>query len=76
MYKRDSMNDTFLIVDVQKEYVENPLFKDQLKSAAMYINEVSKYFRDASECWFESYTKIILSKGEHRFKYSNGLNRL
>ncbi len=41
------MNVAFLIVDVQKEYVENPLFKDQLKSAAMYINEVSKYFRDA-----------------------------
>ncbi len=41
------MNLAFLIVDVQKEYVENPIFKDQLKSAAMYINQVSEYFRDA-----------------------------
>lgn len=42
------MNVAFLIVDVQKEYIENPIFKDQLKPAAEYINEVSKYFRDAN----------------------------
>ncbi len=47
MDRGDRMNVAFLIVDVQKEYVENPLFKDQLKSAALYINAVSKYFRDA-----------------------------
>ncbi|MCF7929919.1 MAG: isochorismatase family protein [Acholeplasmataceae bacterium] len=41
------MNVAFLIVDVQKEYVEEPMFKDQLKTAAMYINEVSGYFRNA-----------------------------
>ncbi len=41
------MNVAFLIVDVQREYIENPIFKDQLEMAASYINEVSKYFRDA-----------------------------
>ncbi len=41
------MNLAFLIVDVQKEYAESPIFKDQLKSAAMYINQVSGDFRDA-----------------------------
>ncbi len=41
------MSIALLIVDVQKEFVENKLYRDKILFATQYINEVSRYFREA-----------------------------
>ncbi len=43
------MNVAFLIIDVQKKYVELPDFKETYKAAIEYINYVSAIFREASQ---------------------------
>lgn len=42
------MSIALLIIDVQKLYVEMPLFKESFIEAKDYINEVSTYFRNAN----------------------------
>ena len=45
--REDIMKPAFIIIDVQEDYCKMKGFKDQIADASMYINEVSKYFRDA-----------------------------
>lgn len=42
------MSIALLIIDVQRQYVEMPEFKESFVEAKEYINEVSKYFRNAA----------------------------
>lgn len=41
------MSIAFLIIDMQKEFIENNKYRDFMESALEYINETSRIFREA-----------------------------